>query len=136
MNDDFIFGYAVGSSGGDNDNGFAIGFAIAIFIFVYPYLPFAIIGYEIGNWIGGGLNIAKWGGTLFGLGFGAWWYFVPYTDFLYKYFRIERGIRFWLLAYLLASLMFLVISLTTDNELAKGIVKMWIAFFKWAISVS
>jgi hypothetical protein len=138
MADEFFDGYIVGSSvNGDNNNGFGIGIAIALFIFLYPYLPFMVVGYELGSAVGNGVNIVKWGGAIIGLAAGAFWYLNTFRQITSKLFGIQSGFLYWLIAYLFATALFWVLGfIYQKNSLVTGVLGMWSAFFGWATSVS
>jgi tetrahydromethanopterin S-methyltransferase subunit E len=138
MSDEFVDGYIVGSVTNDNNNnGFGAGIAIALFVFLYPYMPFMIVGYEMGNSVGNAVNIAKWGGTIVGFVFGLIWYHGLFRALMSKWLGIESGFAYWFIAYLFGSLLFWILGFVyPENTAVRDVLNLWGNFFRWAMRAS
>lgn len=130
--DEFWNGYMIGNSD-CNNNSEGGGIALGVFIFLYPYIPFMIVGYEVFNYIGSGMNIIKWFGALLGGGVGLFWYLVYFRAMVDK-FGIKSSFWYWVVCYLFASLLFIPLSQAfSTNEATMMICNLWNLFFNWGL---
>lgn len=122
---------------GYNCNNSRDGFAIVLFVLLYPYLPFMIIGYEIMDYLANGVNFFKWGGAIAGLVVGVFFYFKVFNIFVNNYLDIKSSIVLWLLAYIFASIMFMILdSIYSENPVVAFVSKLGIGIFQWAFRAS
>lgn len=118
----------------NNANG---GFAIVLFVLLYPYLPFMIIGYEIMDYLANGVNLFKWGGAIGGLVAGLFFYIKIFKIFVKNYLDIKSDIIFWILSYIFASIMFMILdSIYAQNPVVVFVSKLGIGIFQWAFKAS
>lgn len=119
------------------NNGGGGAFLIIIIALLYPYLPFMIIGYEFMDKLGNGMNFIKWLGAIAGFVLGVFLYFKWLEKIILGIFNIQSRILYWIIVYILASFMFLLIKpIYPDNQVIKIVVDLWSKFFVWALSSS
>jgi len=128
--DPYCDGYNCNNSGGG-------GLLIVLFVLLYPYLPFMIVGYEFMNNISNGMNLFKWAGALIGLGIGLLFYFKFFKKIVFEFLGIQSQILYWLICYVLASFMFIILKpIFPENKVINFVINLWNGFFKWCLSVS
>jgi hypothetical protein len=128
--DPYCDGYYCNNSGGG-------AFLIIIVALLYPYLPFMIIGYEFMDKLGNGMNFIKWLGAIAGFVLGFFLYFKWLEKIILEIFNIQSRILYWIIVYILASFMFLLIKpIYRDNHVIKIVVDLWSKFFIWALASS
>ena len=119
----------------NNNGGGALG--IVVLILLYPYLPFMVVGYELMNTLSNGMNLFKWGGAILGFGVGVFFYFKSFRKIVSEVFDIQSQILYWLICYVLASVMFLFLkSIFPDNKIINIVTNLWSGFFKWCLTIS
>lgn len=127
--DPFCDGYNCNNNGG--------AFGIVVLILLYPYLPFMIVGYELMDNISNGVNLFKWLGTAIGLGLGIGFYFKFFRKFIEEMLDIQSSILYWLICYILATIVFLFLKpVFPENKVINIISNLWSEIFKWAFSIS
>lgn len=138
--DEFWEGYVVGNSdsnGGGIGGLIIAGFALAFFAIIYPFLPWAVVGFEIGNHIGNGLNILKWGGAVMGGIFGIYWNMRIMRRVSLWLFGVADGWKFTILCYVTATVFFFSLYLSgSENKLVALVCKSLELFVKWLFSYS
>ena len=117
------------------NNGCCSGEGGAFLILLYPFIPFMIVGYELLEKFGGGVNGLKWGGAIVG-GIIGWFFYIHTARFMAQ--RLNTHFGFVVLSgYVFASGLFYILgSVYPENQMVKMAWKTGQAIAGWAMSVS
>lgn len=111
------------------------GFLIVLFVVCFPYIPFAVVFYEISSSLSGGVNIIKWIGAAAGgfLGYKVWFDWFPIWTKRY----LSNFFLYWFVVYLISCFLFLILgNFFPSNVVVMKIVNLIKSLSYWALSVS
>jgi hypothetical protein len=117
------------------NNGCCGGAGLAYLIAFYPFVPFTVVGYELLEAFGGGINGLKWAGAVLG-GIIGWYFYINVGKFLAQKLHINT-LLVVLLGYTFASGLFYILeSFYPDNQMVKMAWNIGKAIGEWAMSAS